>query len=119
MAAFCPKAGDFRYLRGKGRMTLDLKPDPELTAVIDRAVRNLVIGLCITGLLVGSSIICATDNGPKIFGIPMLGFIGFFIAVAAIFYFTSRFFIRKWLKHRRENPPKRKKKNERSIFKKR
>lgn len=55
----------------------------------------------------------------QIFGIPMLGFIGFFIAVAAIFYFTSRFFIRKWLKHRRENPPKRKKKNERSIFKKR
>ena len=107
------------YLRGKGRMTLDLKPDPELTAVIDRAVRNLVIGLCITGLLVGSSIICATDNGPKIFGIPMLGFIEKKKTVEAIFYFTSRFFIRKWLKHRRENPPKRKKKNERSIFKKR
>ena len=106
------------YLRGKGRMTLDLKPDPELTAVIDRAVRNLVIGLCITGLLVGSSIICATNNGPKILGIPMLGFIGFFISVAAIFYFTARFFIRKWMKHRRENPPKHRKRNERTFFRK-
>ncbi|MQN00961.1 MAG: AarF/ABC1/UbiB kinase family protein [Lachnospiraceae bacterium] len=106
------------YLRGKGRMTLDLNPDDKLTAVIDRAVRNLVIGLCITGLLVGSSIICSTDLNPKILGIPFLGFIGFFIAVAAIFYFTCRFFIRKWIRYRRENPPKRKrKKHEGAIFK--
>ena len=96
------------YLRGKGRMTLDLEPTSDLTRVIDRAVRNLVIGMCITGLLVGSSIICATDLRPKILGIPFLGFIGFFIAVAAIFYFTVRYFIRKWIRHRHEKPPKRK-----------
>ncbi|MDD6427901.1 MAG: lipopolysaccharide core heptose(II) kinase RfaY [Lachnospiraceae bacterium] len=94
------------YLRGKGQMTLDLKPTDSLTAVIDRAVRNLVIGLCILGLLVGSSIICATDLRPKILGIPFLGFIGFFIAVSAIIYFTSRYFIRKIIRRRRNRPRK-------------
>lgn len=94
------------HLRGKGRMTLDLEPTSELTAVIDRAVRNLVIGLCIAGLLVGSSIICTTNLRPHILGIPFLGFIGFFIAVAAIFYFSGRYFLRKW-RRKRESRPKR------------
>lgn len=98
------------HLRGKGRMTLDLEPTSELTAVIDRAVRNLVIGLCITGLLVGSSIICTTNLRPRILGIPFLGFIGFFISVAAIFYFTGRYFLRKWRRKRSERPGRAKKK---------
>ena len=97
------------HLRGKGRMTLDLEPTSELTAVIDRAVRNLVIGLCITGLLVGSSIICTTNLRPRILGIPFLGFIGFFISVAAIFYFTGRYFLRKWRRKRSERPMRAKK----------
>lgn len=97
------------HLRGKGRMTLDLEPTSELTAVIDRAVRNLVIGLCITGLLVGSSIICTTNLRPRILGIPFLGFIGFFISVAAIFYFTGRYFLRKWRRKRSERPGRAKK----------
>ena len=97
------------HLRGKGRMTLDLEPTSELTAVIDRAVRNLVIGLCITGLLVGSSIICTTNLRPRILGIPFLGFIGFFISVAAICYFTGRYFLRKWRRKRSERPMRAKK----------
>ena len=97
------------HLRGKGRMTLDLEPTSELTAVIDRAVRNLVIGLCITGLLVGSSIICTTNLRPRILGIPFLGFIGFFISVAAICYFTGRYFLRKWRRKRSERPGRAKK----------
>ena len=97
------------HLRGKGRMTLDLEPTSELTAVIDRAVRNLVIGLCITGLLVGSSIICTTNLRPRILGIPFLGFIGFFISVAAICYFTGRYFLRKWRRKRAERPGRAKK----------
>jgi ubiquinone biosynthesis protein len=97
------------HLRGKGRMTLDLEPTSELTAVIDRAVRNLVIGLCITGLLVGSSIICTTNLRPRILGIPFLGFIGFFISVVAICYFTGRYFLRKWRRKRSERPGRAKK----------
>lgn len=97
------------HLRGKGRMTLDLEPTSELTAVIDRAVRNLVIGLCITGLLVGSSIICTTNLRPRILGIPFLGFIGFFISVAAICYFTGRYFLRKWRRKRSKRPGRAKK----------
>lgn len=106
------------HLRGKGRMTLDLEPTSGLTSVIDRAVRNLVIGMCITGLFVGSSIICATNLKPRILGIPFLGFIGFLIAVAAICYFTGRYFIRKLINHRKNNPPRRKrKKNGRTATK--
>ncbi|MBQ1843661.1 MAG: AarF/ABC1/UbiB kinase family protein [Lachnospiraceae bacterium] len=104
------------HLRGKGRMTLDLEPTSELTAVIDRAVRNLVIGLCIAGLLVGSSIICTTNLRPHILGIPFLGFIGFFIAVAAIFYFSGRYFLRKWRRKRADRPKRVKKGRHRFVM---
>ena len=92
------------YLSGESRMNLRLNMSQSTVVIIRAAVRNLVIGMCIAALLVGSAILCTTDMSPKIFGIPMLGFLGFFIAVLATAFFTMRFFWETWLRkkiHRR------------------
>ncbi|MDD6666389.1 MAG: lipopolysaccharide core heptose(II) kinase RfaY [Lachnospiraceae bacterium] len=98
------------YLRGHSRFNLNLDTTDNLVLVVDRAVRNLVIGLCIAGLLVGSSILCTTQMKPQIFGIPFLGFLGYLIAISAIIFFVGRYEIRKIRRWRREHPRKKKKK---------
>ncbi|MDD6352485.1 MAG: AarF/UbiB family protein [Lachnospiraceae bacterium] len=98
------------YLRGHSRFNLNLDTTDNLVLVVDRAIRNLVIGLCIAGLLVGSSILCTTQMEPRIFGIPFLGFLGYFIAISAIVFFVGRFYIRRIRRWRREHPRKKKKK---------
>lgn len=97
------------YLRGHSRVNLNLDTTDHFVQVVDRAVRNLVIGLCIAGLLVGSSILCTTQMKPRIFGIPFLGFFGYFIAISAIVFFVGRFEWRKFRRWRRMHPKKKKK----------
>ena len=49
------------YLEGQARFNLKLETTPELELMVASAVRNLVIGMCIVALLIGSSILCLTD----------------------------------------------------------
>ena len=83
------------YLKGKARVNLKLDASEELRELVFQSVRNLVTGICITALLVSSSIICMTDMEPKVHGIPALGFIGYLIAFGAMGFFLLRFLIRK------------------------
>lgn len=68
-------------MRGQFKLNLDLVDSKEPIARLDRMVNRVVICILAAALLMGSSIICATDMTPKIFGIPALGFIGYLGAV--------------------------------------
>ncbi len=48
---------------------------------LDRATNRLAFAFIIGALIVGSSIITYTGVGPKIFEIPLYGFVGYFVAV--------------------------------------
>lgn len=89
------------YLKGESRTNLRLQISGPFAELVYTSVRNLVIGMCITGLLIGSAIICTTDMKPQVFGIPFLGFIGFAIASTSAGFLILRFMIIRWLKKRR------------------
>lgn len=81
------------YLKGQAQINMRLDATRELTELIRRSVRNVVMGLWVMALLIGSSIICTTDMHPKLLGIPALGFFGFMLAFLICMYI----FIRHWL----------------------
>ena len=86
------------YLKGESRTNLRLQISGPFAELVYSSVRNLVIGMCITGLLIGSAIICTTDMKPKVFGIPFLGFIGFAAAFCAVCFLIMRYMFVRWLK---------------------
>lgn len=89
------------YLEGQARFNLKLETTPELELMVASAVRNLVIGMCIVALLIGSSILCLTDMQPRFLGIPVLGVIGYLTAFASTLYFFIRYFWRKYFKKKK------------------
>jgi ubiquinone biosynthesis protein len=81
------------YLKGQAQVNMKLDSTRELTDLVRRSVRNIVMGLWVMALLIGSSIICTTDMHPQMLGIPALGFMGYMLAFAICLYI----FIRHWL----------------------
>lgn len=81
------------YLKGQAQVNMKLDTTREMTDLLRRLIRNIVMGLWVMALLIGSSIICTTDMRPKLLGIPALGFFGFMLAFAICLYI----FIRHWL----------------------
>ncbi len=81
------------YLKGQAQVNMRLDTTREMTDLLRRLIRNIVMGLWVMALLIGSSIICTTDMRPKLLGIPALGFFGFMLAFAICLYI----FIRHWL----------------------
>ena len=65
------------FVRGQGRINMDLQATNGLAFMLGTLVRDLIIGLIMTGLLVGSSLICTTNMTPTVWGIPLLAFFGF------------------------------------------
>lgn len=78
------------YLAGQSRMNMTLHTSREFSTIINAAVRNIVIGLCIAALLIGSSILCMTNMEPKFFGIPLLGAMGFLFATVSSAFLVIR-----------------------------
>jgi len=78
------------YLNGQSRVNLDLKASRELAWLLRKLVQNIVVGMWLTALIIGSSIMCTTDMKPRIFGIPLLGFIGFSLALGVIVFLLLR-----------------------------
>jgi ubiquinone biosynthesis protein len=72
--------------RGQLRMNLDVagteNPLEDLGHIVDR----LTLGIIVAGLFIGSSVIYYARVEPVIFGIPVLGFVGFFIALCIGLY---------------------------------
>ena len=70
------------YLKGQAQVNIKLDTTREMSHLMRRLVRNIVMGLWVMALLIGSSIICTTDMHPQMLGIPALGFFGFMLAFA-------------------------------------
>jgi ubiquinone biosynthesis protein len=76
---------DLRHLlrdvrRGRVKIDLDLKRLDHFGHQLDRASNRLTMGLLTASLVVGSSIIMTVEGGPKLFGLPLFGLLGFLIA---------------------------------------
>jgi ubiquinone biosynthesis protein len=80
------------YLKGQARVNMELDSTKNLSQLLRRLVRNVVMGLWVMALLISSSIICTTDMKPKMLGIPALGFFGYVLAFLICLYV----FIRHW-----------------------
>ncbi len=70
-----------RSMRG-GRFELRLRHDrlEELETRIDRSFNRLTYGVVVASIIVASSIIMQTGLPPQVYGVPLLGIVGFFTA---------------------------------------
>ena len=66
--------------RGRVKIDLDLKRLDQFGHQLDRASNRLTMGILTASLVVGSSIIMTVEGGPKLFGLPLFGLLGFLIA---------------------------------------
>jgi len=66
--------------RGRMKIDLDLKRLDQFGHQLDRASNRLTMGILTASLVVGSSIIMTVEGGPKLFGLPFFGLLGFLIA---------------------------------------
>ncbi len=66
--------------RGRVKIDLDLKRLDHFGHQLDRASNRLTMGILTASLVVGSSIIMTVEGGPKLFGLPFFGLVGFLIA---------------------------------------
>lgn len=66
--------------RGRLRVDFDLKRLDHFGVQINRAANRLTMGVLTASLVVGSSIVMTIDGGPRLFGMPVLGLLGFLVA---------------------------------------
>ncbi|MEQ1593056.1 MAG: AarF/UbiB family protein [Thiobacillaceae bacterium] len=66
--------------RGRLKIDLDLKRLDHFGQQLDRASNRITMGILTASLVIGSSIIMTVTGGPKLFGLPLFGLLGFLIA---------------------------------------
>jgi ubiquinone biosynthesis protein len=66
--------------RGRMKIDLDLKRLDHFGHQLDEASNRLTMGILTASLVIGSSIIMTVEGGPKLFGLPLFGLLGFLIA---------------------------------------
>lgn len=66
--------------RGQLRMNMDMGGSEDPIADFSHAFDRLTMGIVIAGLFIGSSIIYYSGIKPLLFGVPVLGFVGFCVA---------------------------------------
>lgn len=81
------------YMNGQTRLNMDLHVSKEFSKLLRRLIRNVVMGLWVMALLISSSIICTTNMQPKVWGIPLVGMVGYMFAFIIVMYvFIKHFF---------------------------
>lgn len=80
-AAQAPLAMDM-LTRGQLRVNMDVAGSKDPISDFSHAFDRLTMGIVIAGLFIGSSVIYYAGMKPLMFGIPILGFIGFLVAFA-------------------------------------
>ena len=68
-------------IRGQSKINLKIMKLEESLNYIDKMVNKIIVAMITTGLLIGSSLICTTNMKIKVFDIPVLGFVGFLVAL--------------------------------------
>ena len=71
-----------RIQKGQFSINLDIKRLEQLNTQLDRITNRLTMGIVTAALIVGSSIVMNIDAGPKLFGLPFFGLIGYLLAFA-------------------------------------
>jgi ubiquinone biosynthesis protein len=66
--------------RGRMKIDLDLKRLDHFGYQLDRSSNRLTMGILTASLVIGSSIIMTVEGGPELFGLPLFGLLGFFVA---------------------------------------
>ncbi len=66
--------------RGKGRIGLDITGLDKMISELDKSSNRLSFALVIAAIIVGSSLVLTIDVGLKVFGLPVLGLIGYLFA---------------------------------------
>ncbi|HHJ37851.1 MAG: ubiquinone biosynthesis protein UbiB [Methylothermaceae bacteria B42] len=62
---------------GSLRFNVDLNQLDYFSWIIDRAASRLTVGMVTSSLIIGSSIVMTVPGGPTLWGLPMLGVLGF------------------------------------------
>nr|WP_306464926.1 AarF/ABC1/UbiB kinase family protein [Chromobacterium sp. ASV5] len=70
---------DMRH--GKFRINFDLQRLDNFGKQLDRSSNRLTMGIVTGCLIIGSSIVMTVNAGPKLFGLPFFGFVGFLLAL--------------------------------------
>lgn len=68
-------------VKGQTKINLEITGSEEPLSQLDAMMNKLILAVICAGLLIGSSLVCTTDMAGKLFGIPALGAIGFFLAL--------------------------------------
>lgn len=68
-------------LSGQTKVNLDLTGSQEPLQRIDKMINKMIMAIISAALLLGSSTICTTQMTPKIMEIPLLGVLGYLIAM--------------------------------------
>lgn len=68
-------------VKGQTKVNLELTGSEEPLSKLDMMMDKLIIAIITAALLVGSSLICTTDMAGRLFGIPVLGAVGFLLAI--------------------------------------
>lgn len=66
--------------RGRLKLNLDLKRLDHFGHQLDHSTNRITIAMITAALIVGSSVVMTVNGGPKLFGLPAFGFLGFLLA---------------------------------------
>lgn len=84
-----------QYSKGLSPVSIEMGVPEKSQGFILEIIRMLVDGLIIVALLVSSSIIVLSRLQPYIWGIPLLGFIGYSVALLMLLFHVIRAFRKK------------------------
>ena len=68
-------------IKGQTKLNLEVTGSEEPLAQVDKMVNRLILCIITAALLLGSSLLCTTDMQPKVLGIPLLGSLGYLLAL--------------------------------------
>ena len=77
-------------IKGQTKFNIELTRANDPMDQLDHTIDKLVICIIVAALLIGSSLICATNMQPKFLGIPALGTIGYITAIILGFWLVIR-----------------------------
>ncbi len=83
--------------RGQAKFNMELVGSEAPLSRLDRAVNRLIAGMLSGCLVIGSSILCTTNMTPRLFGIPLLGVLGYSAALIMTVWLAVRILKKKRL----------------------
>lgn len=69
------------FTKGQTKVNIEISESGEFFSHLDEMINRLAIAIIDAALLISSSMICMTDMKGRLFGIPALGTVGFFVAI--------------------------------------